>query len=114
MDTRSALRTALVRGSAFALVTAAYLLIGGTLGGYLWCVYVGFFLTMAFGAKGEDLPRYLCSFLAGYVWAAVYVYLPELLGGFMPGAAATVVSEFVVTAGLLFLHLRFLSGTCLG
>ena len=52
MDTRSALRTALVRGSAFALVTAAYLLIGGTLGGYLWCVYVGFFLTMAFGAKG--------------------------------------------------------------
>lgn len=102
MDTRSALRTALVRGSAFTLVTAAYLLIGGTLGGYLWCVYVGFFLTMAFGAKGEDLPRYLCSFLAGYVWAAVYVYLPELLGGLMPGAAATVVSEFVVTAGLLF------------
>ena len=114
MDTRSALRTALVRGSAFTLVTAAYLLIGGTLGGYLWCVYVGFFLTMAFGAKGEDLPRYLCSFLAGYVWAAVYVYLPELLGGLMPGAAATVVSEFVVTAGLLFLHLRFLSGTWLG
>ncbi len=114
MDTRSALRTALVRGSAFTLVTAAYLLIGGTLGGYLWCVYVGFFLTMAFGAKGEDLPRYLCSFLAGYVWAAVYVYLPELLGGFIPGAAATVVSEFVVTAGLLFLHLRFLSGTWLG
>ena len=40
VDTRSALRTALVRGSAFALVTAAYLLIGGRLGGSLWCVYV--------------------------------------------------------------------------
>lgn len=114
MDTRSALRTALVRGTAFALVTAAYLLIGGRLGGFLWCVYVGFFLTMAFGADGRELPRCLCSFLAGYVWAAAYVYLPELLSGLMPEAAATVASEFVVTAGLLFLHLRFLSRTWLG
>ena len=113
MTSRRAFVTAAVRGVAFALVTALFTAVP-LFHGYLWCVYIGFFLTMAFGAKGEDLPRYLCSFLAGYVWAAVYVYLPELLGGLMPGAAATVVSEFVVTAGLLFLHLRFLSGTWLG
>lgn len=111
MSSPEALRVALVRGAAFALVTAAYLLIGGALEGYLWCVYVGFFLTMAFGARWEELPRYLCSFLCGYGWAAVYVYLPGLLGGFLPGTAATVLSEFLVTGGLLFIHLRFLSRT---
>ena len=76
MTTRKALNIALVRGAAFAIVTAVYLLIGGAFGGYLWCVYVGFFLTMAFGAAPQDLPNYLCSLLAGYAWAAVYVYRP--------------------------------------
>ena len=111
MTTRKALNIALVRGAAFAIVTAVYLLIGGEFGGYLWCVYVGFFLTMAFGAAPQDLPNYLCSLLAGYVWAAVYVYLPRALGGIMPGGAASVVSEFAVTALLLFIHLRFLGRT---
>lgn len=113
MTTRRALSIALVRGAAFAAVTALYLLIGGKFGGYLWCVYVGFFLTMAFGAAPRDLPNYLCSLLAGYVWAAVYVYLPQLLGEAMSGMAASVVSEFAVTALLLFVHLRFLGQTWL-
>ena len=38
---------AIVRGLAFALVTALYFIL--PIQEYLWCVYVGFFLTMALG-----------------------------------------------------------------
>ena len=51
-----ALVTGLVRGAAFAAITLVYSLVG-VLGGLLWCVYVGFFLTMAFGAKKNETPK---------------------------------------------------------
>ncbi len=111
MDTGSAARIALVRGTAFALVTGVYLAIGGAATGYLWCVYVGFFLTMAFGANRKELPNYLCSFLCGYGWAALYLYLPGVLMLLLPGIAAYMLAELVATGSLLFLHLRFLGRT---
>lgn len=113
MKTKDALHIAIVRGLAFALVTLAYIVIGGKLQSALWCVYVGFFLTMAFGAKKEELPNYLCSFLFGYVWVFAYYGVPSALSHVMPADAATVIAEFLVTGTLLFVHLRFLSKTWL-
>ena len=48
MTSRRAFVTAAVRGVAFALVTALFTAVP-LFHGYLWCVYIGFFLTMAFG-----------------------------------------------------------------
>lgn len=62
MSTRRAFVTAAVRGVAFSLITAVPLFQG-----CLWCVYIGFFLTTAFGVKLPEYPNYLCSLLVGYV-----------------------------------------------
>lgn len=62
MTSRRAFVTAAVRGVAFALVTALFTAVP-LFHGYLWCVYIGFFLTMAFGVKLPEYPNYLCSLL---------------------------------------------------
>ena len=46
MTSRRAFVTAAVRGVAFALVTALFTAVP-LFHGFLWCVYIGFFLTMA-------------------------------------------------------------------
>ena len=48
--------TALVRGIAFAAITILYLGVPA-FDGFLWCVYIGFFLTMAFGVKKYAFPE---------------------------------------------------------
>ena len=108
MTSRRAFVTAAVRGVAFALFTAVPLFHG-----YLWCVYIGFFLTMAFGVKLPEYPNYLCSLLVGYVWAFAYVFGHQWLEDWfaMPSLLALSLSELVLTFLLLFVHLRFLSRT---
>ena len=107
-----ALVTGLVRGAAFAAITLVYSLVGA-LGGLLWCVYVGFFLTMAFGAKKNETPNYICSLIMGYVWSLGYVYLPSLIEGVLPigHIPALVAAEFILTFLVLFIHIKFLMGT---
>ena len=104
--------TALVRGIAFAIITLLYLQIPMA-SGFLWCVYIGFFLAMAFGARREEFPNYICSLLAGYVWSIGYTYVPSLLENLfrIPSVAATTVSELVLTFLLIFVHLKFLGRT---
>ena len=79
MTSRRAFVTAAVRGVAFALVTALFTAVP-LFHGFLWCVYIGFFLTMAFGVKLPEYPNYLCSLLVGYVWALAYVFRPPVVG----------------------------------
>ena len=104
--------TDLVRGIAFALITLLYFLIP-VANGFLWCTYIGFFLTMAFGARREDLPNYIFSMLAGYVWAIGYVYVPSILESMfkMPHIAAFTFSELILTFLLIFIHIKYLSKT---
>lgn len=106
--------TALVRGIAFALITLLYTVIP-VLQGFLWCIYIGFFLTMAFGAKKKELPNYICSLLAGYIWSFGYVYghvaLESMFG--MPTVASLPISELILTFLLIFVHLKFLGKTWL-
>ena len=45
-----ALVASLVRGIAFALITLLFTTVA-FFKGFLWCIYIGFSLTMAFGAK---------------------------------------------------------------
>ena len=101
---------AVTRGLAFALVTAVYIYIDNTLSGYLWCVYVGFFLSMALGAKNGKMFNYI---LIGYGWAFLYVNLGGWLSAVFPVSVklCIVIAEFVLTASLLFIHLKFLSNT---
>ncbi len=104
--------TASVRGIAFALITLVFTAVP-FLDGFLWAVYIGFFLTMAFGADKKQLPNYICSLLAGYVWAFGYMYgyrLPEEFFN-IPHIAALASAELVLTFLLLYIHIRFLSGT---
>ncbi len=113
MKTKPAMQIALIRGAAFAMVTAVYLSIGGALPEYLWCVYLGFLVTMAFGAQPNLIPNYLFSFLAGYFWAVVYIIAPDILGELLPDVMASSLAELLVTGTLLFVHLRFFSETWL-
>ena len=114
MTSRRAFVIAAVRGVAFALVTALFTAVP-LFHGYLWCVYIGFFLTMAFGVKLPEYPNYLCSLLVGYVWAFAYVFGHQWLEDWfaMPSLLALSLSELVLTFLLLFVHLRFLSRTWL-
>ena len=114
MTSRRAFVTAAVRGVAFALVTALFTAVP-LFHGYLWCVYIGFFLTMAFGVKLPEYPNYLCSLLVGYVWAFAYVFGHQWLEAWfaMPSLLALSLSELVLTFLLIFVHLRFLSRTWL-
>ncbi len=75
---------AVTRGLAFALVTAVYIYMDNTLSGYLWCVYVGFFLSMALGAKNGKMFNYILSALIGYGWAFLYVNLGGWLSAVFP------------------------------
>lgn len=106
--------TALVRGIAFAVITVLFLAVP-VLDGFLWCVYIGFFLTMAFGVQKLEYPNYVCSLLAGYVWAVGYVFGPGLLESAlqMPHIPAMAVSELILTFLLIFVHVKFLHGTVL-
>ena len=101
------------RGCAFALVTAVYIYMDNALSGYLWCVYVGFFLSMALGAKKGKMLNYILSALIGYGWAFLYVNLGGWLSNLFPFPLkiCIVIAEFVLTASLLFIHLKLLSNT---
>ncbi len=105
---------AVVRGLAFALVTALYFLL--PIQEYLWCVYVGFFLTMALGTDYKKIPSYICSLLAGYGWAFLYLNAGGWLALLLPFSTTVcvVIAEFILTAGLLFVHLTFFSGRLFG
>lgn len=105
---------AIVRGLAFALVTALYFCL--PIQDYLWCVYVGFFLTMALGTDYKRLPSYICSLIIGYGWAFLYLNAGGWLALILPldVKVCVVIVEFILTAGLLFIHLTFFSGTWLG
>ena len=106
--------TALVRGIAFAAITILYLGVPA-FDGFLWCVYIGFFLTMAFGVKKQEYLNYVCSLLAGYVWAIGYVFGPSLLEASVqiPHIAAMAISELVLTFLLIFIHVKYLHRTVL-
>lgn len=117
VPTERAAVIAVVRGLAFALITLIYLLIPKPLSGYLWAVYVGFFLTMALGCRAGQLPACLCSLLCGFLWAFLYMNLSGWMAALLPvlgSTACTVLAEFILTGGLLFIHLRLFSGTVLG
>lgn len=109
-----ALVTSLVRGIAFALITLLFTTVA-IFKGFLWCIYIGFSLTMAFGAKKCEYKNYVCSLLAGYVWSLAYVFFPSFMGKtfHIPSFAAMTVSELILTFLLLFVHLKFLRNTWL-
>lgn len=117
VPTRQAAVIAVVRGCAFALVTLLYLSVPAPLSSYLWAVYVGFFLTMALGCKAGRLPSYLLSLGCGFLWGFLYMHLSGWLFVLIPALGTTictVLAEFILTASLLFIHLRFFSGTLIG
>ena len=62
-----ALVAAVVPGIAFSLITLLFTTVA-FFKGFLWCIYIGFSLTMAFGAKKGEYKNYVCSLLTGYVW----------------------------------------------
>ena len=105
---------AIVRGLAFALATALYFCL--PIQEYLWCVYVGFFLTMALGTDYKRMPSYICSLIAGYGWAFLYLNAGGWLADILPleVKVCVVIVEFFLTAGLLFIHLTFFAGGLLG
>ncbi len=114
MRKNKAFITAAVRGIAFALITLIFTAVP-FLNGLLWAVYIGFFLTMAFGADKSQLPNYICSLLSGYIWAFGYMYGYILLENLlhMPHIAALATAELILTFLLIFVHLKFLSRTWL-
>ena len=65
--------------------------------------------------KFRGYLNYVCSLLAGYVWALGYVFCPDLLetATQMPHIAAMAISELVLTFLLIFIHVKFLHGTVL-
>ena len=109
-----ALVTAVVRGIAFSLITLLFTTVA-FFKGFLWCIYLGFSLTMAFGAKKGEYKNYVCSLLAGYVWSLAYVFFPSFMEKtfHIPSFTAMTVSELILTFLLLFVHLKFLRNTWL-
>lgn len=97
-----------VRGLAFAVTAAVYMTIGGNFGGYLWCVYLGFLLTMALGSGGKRWLNYGCSLAAGYGYAYLFFGIKGAMLFFFRPFAATVISEFFITLIILWIHLAVL------
>lgn len=112
MKTDKAFIVATVRASAFALITLIYSSFDA-FSGLLWCVYIGFFLTMAFGAKRDELLSYALSLLAGFVWSFGYMKFPGIINGaFAFGSTPSlVIAEFIMTFAVIFVHLKFLMKT---
>lgn len=81
-----ALVTAVVRGIAFSLITLLFTTVA-FFKGFLWCIYIGFSLTMAFGAKKGEYKNYVCAFwqdMCGrspmysflLLWKRHFIFLP--------------------------------------
>ena len=112
-DTRTSAIIAIVRGAAFALITGIYIQIPGPIHSYLWCVYIGFFLTMALGVPKQKYFHCIASLMCGYFWGFLYLNAAGWMSIFSPFSVTvnTVAAEFLLTSALLFIHLRFLSNT---
>lgn len=99
---------ATTRGVAFAVIAAIYFILGEVFSENLWCVYLGFLLTMALGTgeTGEGkIINYLCSFLIGYVYAILFFSIKSVLSGIIPNLPTVIVSEFLITFVVIFAHL---------
>ena len=109
-----ALVIAVVCGIAFALITLLFTTVT-SFKGFLWCIYIGFSLTMASAAKKGEYKNCACSLLAGYVWSLAYVFFPSFMEKtfHIPSFAAMTVGEPILTFLMLFVHLKFLRNTWL-
>lgn len=77
----------LVRGIAFALITLLFTTVA-FFKGFLWCIYIGFSLTMAFGAKNANIKITFAAFwqdMCGrspmysfpLLWKRQFIFLPS-------------------------------------
>ena len=80
---------------------------------YIDFTFVLLTLSMALGAKNGNMFNYILSVLIGYGWAFLYVNLGGWLSAVFPVQVklCIIIAEFVLTASLLFIHLKFLSNT---
>lgn len=77
----------------------------------IWCFFIGFFVTFAKGASFKNLPNYIASQTAGWVWAIVYFYTVVFFMNYMSGALAMFLGVYIVTVVLCIIHFGFLSKT---
>ena len=69
-----ALVASLVRGIAFALITLLFTTVA-FFKGFLWCIYIGFSLTMAFGAKKCEYKNIPADYAENLVWEGCLNYI---------------------------------------
>lgn len=100
-----------VNGIAFALTVLVYQLCPPVTS-FQWCVYGGFLLCVALGGNKKKYLNYLCSIIAGYIWAFFYWNLGGwFMAAGMPKIPALMLGEFICTIGLLYVHLHLLKNT---
>lgn len=72
--------------------------------GVIYCTFVGFALYFLAGAKKEDIPNFMASFVLGVVWGWVYLQMIGLLGNYVPGNIATALTVFLATTACCVIH----------
>ena len=80
---------------------------------YLWCFYVGYFMTVITGADKKNFAQYCICFLCGYFWAFFFWYGTDILlyFGMTSYPLARGVSDFMVTLIMLYMHCHILKHT---
>ncbi len=103
---------ALTAGIVFGIAGIVYAAFPA-ISGYLWCFYVGYFMTIITGCNPKNLPKYIFSFACGYGWAWLYWTGTDIFMhlGITNYVLARGVSDCVVTILLLYVHLHLLGKT---
>lgn len=80
---------------------------------YLWCFYVGYFMTVVTGQDPKNFGKYIVCFLCGYFWAWCFWYGQDLfvMLGVTNWPAARALGDFTVTLIMLYVHLHLLRNT---
>lgn len=86
-----------------------------TLSPLMWCMFVGYCTTYLFnGADIRQWPKTAANYGVGVVWALAYWYFFVLLLNLgVNYTLAMFIDVEVITALIMFVHIGFLSKTCL-
>lgn len=80
---------------------------------YLWCFYVGYFMTVITGADPKNFLKYIVCFACGYFWAYCFWYGQDLFIalGVTSWPLARGLGDLLVTFVMLYIHLHLLKNT---
>lgn len=103
---------ALMGGLVFGIAAVVYAAFPA-ISGYLWCFYVGYFMTVITGSKPQNFIKYVVCFACGYFWAWAFWYGTDIVTalGVTNYPLARGISDCIITIVMLYIHCHLLGNT---